>query len=568
MLPPHVIDLVVFCRESGIRRFYGSPGSRSAPLLLALLRSGEFHVEMVPDERSAAYRALGYSLASGEVTGLFCTSGTAVLNFGPAIAEAFYQKAKLFVLTADRPPELIDQQEGQAIRQDGIFKAHTRFSATVPSTDHHPAALIYSRRIFNQAWHACAGPDSGPVHLNFPFREPFYPDADFRFPESEKGVFVRPLFPEYRLAREELSMLIEKWNAAPRRLLLAGQMQHHHELSNACKALSEYAFCPVVGDALHNLETLPASVLHPDLLPESFLKSQDARADILISIGNGFLSKSLKKFLAENPPAEHWHIQESGYPADASGTITRIIHARPDWFITKLAEASCFSPAVAADSSRQWMNGWVSKEIRIKEQMPALLADSAYSDLKAVSRFLDSLSKHAILCIGNSMPVRYAMWLHCGRQKGEIFVNRGTSGIDGCLSSAIGVADALPEKTVYLLIGDMGFLYDRNGLWTNNIPANLKILVLNNGGGNIFRILPASSSLSEMPDYFETVQNQTTEGSCLDAGIRRFTAADEQEMIASLPIWHAYPGCAVLEVFTDKVQNQLEVKKFREHFRL
>ena len=567
MLPPHVIDLVVFCRESGIRRFYGSPGSRSAPLLLALLRSGEFHVEMVPDERSAAYRALGYSLASGEVTGLFCTSGTAVLNFGPAIAEAFYQKAKLFVLTADRPPELIDQQEGQAIRQDGIFKVHTRFSATVPSSDHHQAALIHARRLFNQAWHACAGPDSGPVHLNFPFREPFYPDGT-EVTQASSGVFVKSSNHEARLPREELSFLIEKWNAAPRRLLLAGQMQHHHELSNACKALSEYAFCPVVGDALHNLETLPGSVLHPDLLPEGFLKSQDARADILISIGNGFLSKSLKKFLAENPPAEHWHIQESGYPADASGTITRIIHARPDWFITKLAEASCFSPAAAADISAQWMDGWVSKEIRIREQMPSLLENAGYSDLKAVFHFLNYLPKKAILCIGNSMPVRYAMWLHGGRPEGEIFANRGTSGIDGCLSSAIGVAEALPEKTVYLLIGDMGFLYDRNGLWTNNIPANLKILVLNNAGGNIFRILPSSSSLAEMPDYFETVQNQTTEGSCLDAGIRRFTAADEKQLIESLATWQEYPGCAVLEVFTDKVQNHLEVKKFREHFRL
>ena len=104
MFPPHVIDLAAFCRESGIKRFYGSPGSRSAPILLALLRIGGFEIEMIPDERSAAYRALGYSLASGEVVGLFCTSGTAVLNFGPAIAEAFYQKAKLFVLIFKQQP--------------------------------------------------------------------------------------------------------------------------------------------------------------------------------------------------------------------------------------------------------------------------------------------------------------------------------------------------------------------------------------------------------------------------------------------------------------------------------
>jgi 2-succinyl-5-enolpyruvyl-6-hydroxy-3-cyclohexene-1-carboxylate synthase len=523
---------------------------------------------MVPDERSAAYRALGYSLASGEVVGLFCTSGTSALNFGPAIAEAFYQKAKLFVLTADRPPELIDQQEGQAIRQNDLFRAHTVFSAVVPSYDFHPAAIQHALRLYNQAWQACSGLNPGPVHLNFPFREPFYPEGtEASNANSEAGVFVKAVYPQARLSREELSFLIEKWNAAPRRLLLAGQMPFDHDLSNACKALSEYACCPVLGDALHNMEALPSSILHPDLLPENFLSSKDARPDILISIGNGHISKNVKKFLVENPPKEHWHVQEAGYPADAFGSLTQVIYSSPEWFITKLAEGSCFSPVTEKEKSVLWLDSWVSKENQIRHNLPERLSHAEFSDLSVVSDLLNFLPADGILCLGNSMPVRYAMWLHGGKNRGEIFANRGTSGIDGCVSSAIGVAEARPEQSVFLLIGDMGFLYDRNGLWTNNIPPNLKIVILNNAGGNIFRILPASSGLPEMPEYFEMQQNQTSEGICLDAGIQRFTVRNAQDLKMMLPDWVAHPAIAVLEVFTDKVQNQMDVKKFRDFFR-
>ena len=566
MLPPHVADLVAVCRECGIKRFYGSPGSRSAPLLLALSRTGHFHIEMIPDERSAAYRALGYSLASGEITGLFCTSGTAALNFVPAVAEAFYQKGRLLVLTADRPPELIDQQEGQAVRQQRIFEDHCVFSATVPSFDFHPAARVHAVRLFRQALHACMQPNGGPVHLNFPFREPFYPEKVEQSP-AELPATQEVFPPEAKLSREQLSTLIEKWNASGRRLLLAGQMLPDFDLSNACKALSEYARCPVLGDGLHNLEPVAGSVLHPDNLTEDFLLGEDARPDILLSIGNGHLSKSLRRFLSENPATEHWHVQEAGYPADPYGSIRQVINAKPEWLITRLAEASCFSDSGNHQLAEEWFNGWVSREFSIRNATRKMEKELPWSDLTAVADFLSALPSRAAIFTGNSMPVRYAMWLNGGRQWGGIFSNRGTSGIDGCVSSAMGVADALPGKEVYLLIGDMGFLYDRNAFWTRSIPANLKVFILNNGGGNIFRIIPSSSSLPEMPDFFELRQTHTSEGTCLDAGIARFTAATREELQHAIPAWMDAGGCAVLEVFTDKEMNQKVVKDFRDFFR-
>ena len=562
MVPLHLKELAAFCRESGIHRFYGSPGSRSAPILLSLLRTGNVEVEMAGDERSAAYKALGYSLGTGKPCGVFCTSGTASLNLSPAIAEAFYQYVPLFVLTADRPPELIDQQEGQAIRQNGLFEKHTRYSAQLPAFDMHPSAIGHARRICNEAFYACTGPLPGPVHLNIPVREPFYPEENEDFTVLG-SLLVQSKRSDFRLARQELSNLIEEWNLAPRRLLLAGQLSEDYNLSNACKALSEYAFCPVVGDALSNFELHPGSVRHPDLLNENFLTCGETTADILITIGNGFVSKKIKKYLSKNRPQQHWHIQEAGYPADAFGTLTKVINASPEWLVTKLAEASCFSPDVNKEASQKWLNSWIFQEKEILRKISQFGPAAGWSDLFVVDFFSREIPEHSILFVGNSMPVRYITWLFPNRSDLTIFCNRGTSGIDGCLSAAFGIAMARPEKQVFIVLGDMSFLYDRNAFWTDRIPTNLKVLVLNNSGGNIFRMLPAAAVLPELEQYFEISQHQTTAGTCADAGVKRFEANSAQSLLQVFQDWKGFESCAVLEVFTDKSENQIILKEFK-----
>lgn len=566
MVPQQIKEFAAFCRESGITRFYAGPGSRSASILLSLIRTAGIKVEMLGDERSAAYRALGYAAATQHPVGLLCTSGTAVLNLGPAIAEAFYQGVPLIIVTADRPPELIDQQEGQAVRQAGIFEKHTLYSANVPSFESSVEAQLHARRLYNEAYYACTGQRKGPVHLNFPVREPFYPDENEDFSVNHP-IRVNISKPDYRLSREVLSELIELWNAAPRRLLTAGQMAADSGISNACKALSEYAFCPLAGDALHNLESIPGSVLHADLLPEYFLASTESKAGILISIGDGLLSKSLKKYLQKNQPLQHWHVQKSGYPADPFGTITRIIHADPEWFLTKLGEASCFSPVANRQESESWFSAWQGRASLVRHTLSEIGVDAGlWSDLDITAVFLKSLPEQAVLFLASSMPVRYACWLYEGKKSIQFFSNRGTSGIDGCLSTAIGVAEAMPERKVFALLGDMAFLYDRNAFWTRNIPSNLKILVLNNSGGNIFRLLPASSALPEMEEYFEMRQSQTTEGICADAGVNRFSAGSPEEWKAVFPQWLATATCSVLEVFTEKESNHIRYREFRKSF--
>ena len=187
MIPQAMLQLAHFCKEVGLFNFIVSPGSRSAPIVLALSRIGGINLQVVADERSAGFTALGLAMGKSEPVGLLCTSGTAVLNYGPAIAEAFYQQVPLFVITADRPPEWIDQNEGQAIRQNFVFQQHTKFSSVLPSLDESPAAAVHSRRLLNQAWFEATQFPKGPVHLNVPLREPLYPTEVLNFESvSEK----------------------------------------------------------------------------------------------------------------------------------------------------------------------------------------------------------------------------------------------------------------------------------------------------------------------------------------------------------------------------------------------
>ncbi len=562
---PSVLLLARFCKEVGLLHFVGSPGSRSAPILLALSRIGGIEIEMAMDERSAGYVALGKSLALGKPVGIFCTSGTAVLNLGPAVAEAFYQQVPLLLLTADRPPELIDQQEGQAIRQNQVFSAHTVFSGQLPSSESHDHSLLLTGRILNQAWQHLQAAHSGPVHLNIPLREPLYPAAgevlDFKRIENQK-IAVTEVRQKRTLDRYALSEILEAWNAFDRKLLIAGQVRPDPDLRNALKALSLYGQVPLAGDLVHNLSGIDGLVQHADLLPDSFWEHPDVSPDIILTIGNGLISKPLKKFIQKKQHREHWHIQEEGPVADPYGSITKIIRAHPEWMITKLGEGSFFQ-------NRQDLNPyfdfWMNTELKAKSALRTFAKKEDWSDGKATALLYDLLPHKAVLFPGNSMPVRYANWFAAALSTDHIvFANRGTSGIDGCLSAALGIASVLPHRTVVALSGDMGFFYDRNALWRNHIPANLKIMILNNGGGNIFRIIPGSGQMPELEEYFEMKQPYSAQWAAKEAGLPYFRASNSKEMQAALPLWLESTQCAILECHTDRYENAVWVKNLKK----
>jgi 2-succinyl-5-enolpyruvyl-6-hydroxy-3-cyclohexene-1-carboxylate synthase len=566
MIPFQVLQIARFCKEAGILNIVASPGSRSAPMLLTFVRMGGFSIHMEMDERSAAYKALGLCLGSNKPVAIFCTSGTAVLNYGPAIAEAFYQNLPLFVFTADRPPESIDQNDGQAVRQNGVFHLHTKFSGTLPTTEIGDEAVVFTRRLLNQAYYSATSLPMGPVHLNVPLREPLYPEQPIDFTKiNSSNQWMEPMVSHQKLEREVLSPLIEIWNKTGSRLLVAGQHRPEPELGNAIKALSEYGHCPVVGDFLNNLQDHPGLIKLADSFPEPFWNTQGLLPEIMITIGAGLLSKSTRAFLKKAKPRFHWHVQEKGFPADPNGTITHHIQADPVWFLTKLGEASYFTVKEKQNELKQYFLIWKDAEYKAREISAEFSENVAWGDFSCIEILARSLPVNLALFAGNSMAVRYLQW-QSFRIPSEIpvFANRGTSGIDGCLSTSMGLAMAFPDKTILSVIGDMSFIYDRNALWTKSVPSNLRVVVLNNAGGNIFRIIPGSGTMPELDEYFEMNQPFSARNATLECGMDYFDARDPSYLAS---VWNEFmsnPGPALLECFTDKVENAVVVKQFKQ----
>lgn len=562
MIPAAILQLVHYCRAAGLQHLVCSPGSRSAPVLLSFVREGSFSVDMVMDERSAAFKALGKAVALQQPVALLCTSGTAVLNYAPAVAEAFYQGVPLLVLTADRPPEWIDQHEGQAIRQTHVFGRHVVFSATLPVTDSGPMVSVHNRRLLAEAWEALA---AGPVHLNIPLREPLYPEGeiDFTLPDFPSPRIEKIAGPR-RLEREVLSPLIETWNNSGSRLLVAGCQAFSAGLRNAVTALSEYGSVPVLGDILHNLHGIPGVMPLTDFLPSGHLNRPGFQPEILVTTGRGIMSKTLRQFLRQIRPRQHWHVSDGGFPADPYGTLTHHIEAGPEWFLTRLAEASYFSPEPRAAEARQYFLGWQKIHTDLRNALEPAAAGAEWSDIRAVAAVMAALPAQGGLFLGNSMPVRYGAWLGSGLSSGlRVFSNRGTSGIDGCVSTAVGLAGHLGGPLV-ALVGDMSFHYDRNGLWAQDIPSGLKMVVLNNGGGNIFRLLPDSGKMPELKSHFELTQPLSARHAAEEAGMEYFQLSSADGCAECVARFLASPRAAVLECFTSPEENARVLGQIRE----
>lgn len=560
MFPRVVLHLADICADSGIENVVISPGSRSAPLVLAFTRSGKFKIQPALDERSGGFLALGMAIASGKPSILICTSGTAVLNFGPAIAEAFYQQVPLLILTADRPPESIDQWDGQAIRQQGVFAPHCRFHAQVPGTDFSPEAERHAISLFQQAIFQLQAYPAGPVHLNLPFREPFYPI------ESEELTFtntnaIRIAHGNKNLDSIRMNAYAEQFSQSENRMLLVGQQPYNHNFNNSLKALTEYGNIVIAGDVLNNITPEVPLVSNWDWFSPELL-SQPVEIDVLISTGTTLLSKKLKTFLKKNKPKQHWHLCLDGFPPDPLKTITDIIHCDPSWFLSRLAETVYFQQPSTQLAAKSFQNHWNGVQKKYAGSLGSVVSQQPWSDFRAIHGLFSHLPDHIQIFAGNSMAIRYVNALgHLLPLSKTCFGNRGTSGIDGCLSTSVGIAMVTPEKPMFAILGDISFFYDRNALWRKNIPKNLKIIILNNNGGNIFRIIPDSGKLPEMEPWFEMDQILNAENVAKDAGMAYFSISNKEEAQKTLNAFFSFQGSAILECKTDKVINHQVFKQ-------
>ena len=577
-----VYNIAEICARHGITDVVLSPGSRSAPLTLAFARHPDLTVRVVPDERAAAFIGLGIAQAQRRAVALVCTSGTAGLNYAPAVAEAFFQQIPLVIFTADRPPEWIDQLDGQTIRQRNLYGAHAKGAFEFPVDISHADAKWHSARIVNEAINLAHAAPAGPVQVNVPLREPFYPKAGEVIGYASDVKIIREIpLPSSNINLFDLGIYTEL-KQAKQMLVVVGQQPANARVTAALIKFAAVFGTPIVSDSIANIASpipiqqgssgayypevssllAPAGqlVTHQDvfLAGMSAAAKQELRPDLLITFGQSLISKSLKLFLREAAPAQHWHIQATGPVADTFRSLTRIIRCEPEEFFSRWAPAEL--PA------RETLEPWQQAEAGATAFLRSFFtAEAVFNEFSVFRTALAALSSQTALHLANSMAVRYANILGIPQNRQiEVFANRGTSGIDGCNSTAVGAALAQPGRPVVLMTGDVAFFYDRNAFWHNYPLPNLRVVLFNNHGGGIFRIIDGPRQQPELEEFFETRQALTADNTAKDFHLRYFPVSSFAELEAALPVFFAAEtGAAILEVFTDSKTNAAFFEEYR-----
>lgn len=544
------------CYRQGVRHVVISPGSRSAALTLAFARHGGFRTHVCMDERSAGFIGLGIAQQTGVPAVLICTSGSAAYNFAPAVSEAFFQQIPLLVLTADRPKEWQHQYDGQTIYQTAIFGQHVKRSFEVSPDYQHPDVPWAINRITNEAVNLAALMPAGPVHINVPIREPFYPGSGEQFRPSHNVRIIQRQAKSVAWPQTVWEELLDEWERAPRILLAAGQHKPDPGLNAVLNRINQAWQIPVLGDCIANISG-EEFIRHHDLFLGSE-RAQHLRPDLLITFGMSFLSKEFKLFIRKNPPKWHWHIGEDSFLADPFQSVTRDIPGKASNFLAELFEKLDYQSFVEnADLPHDtgYLEQWLDNErIGQKSKCDQVENLSMLNDLTLIDTCFKLVENKFQLHIANSMAVRYANVLGTENTWSGVFANRGTSGIDGCVSTALGAARVNGKPTL-LLTGDVAFLYDRNGLLTDDLPQNLKIVVLNNAGGNIFRMIDGPGQLPELETYFETRHSFTAQRTCEDSSIAYFRVDKLEDCERVMQEFLHHEGIALLEAFTDPVEN-------------
>lgn len=564
---PYVYAIPEICYQLGIRDAIIAPGSRSAPLTIAFARHQQISCKVIPDERSAGFIALGLAQSSATPVVLICTSGSAALNFYPAIAEAYFQQVPLLVLTADRPPEWIDQLDGQTIRQTDVYGKHIKKSFNWAVDQNSEDAQWYSQRIISEAINLANEFPSGPCHINVPFREPLYPTANNL--ENFNFKVIKQDAANTALHESQVEAIEEELTKFNRVLIICGQDFRQSEELTYLRKISERARIPIVGDIISNIQKVDSAILHSDIFLGSSKKglAKSLQPDLLITIGKSILSKNLKMMLRENSPQEHWHIQTGGAVADTYKSLTKVIRATASSFlkiVSKLKSKDDFN----YQKQENYYQIWQIEERRAKRTIADFFPQKGMGEFEVIQKTLSQFET-GNLHLANSMAVRYANFIGLTSSQSDVRVysNRGTSGIDGSNSTAQGVALHDKKKLNLLITGDMAFFYDRNAFWHNYQTPNLRILVLNNHAGGIFRIIKGPASTPELEDYFETKQALTAKYAAEEFGFEYLLCDRKSKLKNYIKNFIEDDGQAkIMEVETSSEENKEILEQFKAAF--
>jgi len=549
MFPKKKLAQVIIsaCHQFEIQTVVISPGSRNAPLTIGFTNHTDFKTMSIVDERCAAFFALGIAQQTQQPVALVCTSGSALLNYYPAVAEAYYSQIPLVVISADRPSHLIDIGDGQTIRQENIFQNHILYSANLKEDD-----LQSTTKYLSKAFSLLKNV-KGPIHINAPFDEPLYETVNMM--DNFQFSIELPSNSE----KIDYESLARQWNTSKKKMILVGVHSPCPELEILLDKVADDPSVLVLTETTSNLhnERFVNSIdnLIFNLTDQEFSSLQP---DILLTFGGMIVSKKIKKFLRIYSPKEHWHVNELR-AFDTYHVLSK--HLREN----SLSFFKQFYQLVNYDINSTYEFTWTTYKNRIREKHHQFLKEAPFSDLKVFQKILEKIPKNSDVQFSNSAIIRYSQLFLVDRSI-TISCNRGTSGIDGSTSTAIGAAYASNKRTI-LVTGDLSFFYDSNALWNSYIPNSFRIILVNNSGGGIFKIIPGPKQSNALP-YFETPHTLTAEHLCHMFGFEYQNASDNDSLNETLACFYEDTDKPrLIEVFTPSDQNDLVLKEYINHLK-
>ncbi|MCH5231555.1 MAG: 2-succinyl-5-enolpyruvyl-6-hydroxy-3-cyclohexene-1-carboxylic-acid synthase [Muribaculaceae bacterium] len=548
-----------------------SPGSRNVPLLIAAAAREGLKKHFAVDERSAGFMGLGLALVKNAPVALICTSGTALLNYAPAVAEAYYQGIPLIVISADRPIQWIDQDDSQTLRQDGALDNFVKKSFSIPANGEDTKEMLwYVERIANEAMITAASGKKGPVHINVHLSEPLNEKVKC----GRNPAIIRNLESD-SFANKEVIKELATEIAESKVMLVAGFNQPDSALQKVITEFSRFPNVVVMAETISNLHLDYDNYAVDSVLTAYSPEELDRYApQLVISIGGSLVSRKLKEYLRRNSNnCRHWSVGYSHTLSDPFQSLSTHIECNPYRFFrainSVLRKRLIAMPHNSKDSSLDlsgfssdiYRNLWHELRIKALDIKNSEVRKAPWSELLAFQMILNDIPTSYNLFLSNGTAIRYAQIINYPLPHAS-YCNRGVSGIDGSLSTAIGGAIAFKESSL-LVTGDLSMAYDIGALGLRNIPERFKVIVIDNQGGGIFRFIPSTSDLEGREEYLCQPPLLPLKDLAHGYGWNYFDAFDEKSLASVLPDFFTSPRKAILKVTCD---GQVSAKILKSYF--
>lgn len=548
--------LVENCIIAGMKTVVCSPGSRNAPLVIALDEHPEMNCFVIHDERSAAFVAMGMAQELDQPVGVVCTSGSAMLNYYPAVAEAFYQRIPLVVISADRPEKWINQGDGQTIVQNGVYQNH--IDAEIHLSEEMKDFDIKSSVL--KAFEQISTFSKGPIHINVALEEPLYITEEIDSKMLDPIIWQRP---KVGLSDTQ-KQLIQNGIMLPKKLVLVGQMPKNERFF---EKLAELANDPSYAILVENTSNLVSPkwihCIDRTLSRIASENESDFAPNLLITFGGAIVSKRIKAYFRKYRPQMHWKVGFDFPEMDTFEALTESFTMNEADFLEELI---VLKQDVLPEN---FGSRWKQLDFEASDLSQNFVSKTTFSDLKVIDLMLDTVPENSHIHMGNSSIVRYCQ-LFNPIKSCTYFSNRGTSGIDGSSSTALGAALVKKDVLHVLFTGDVSFFYDSNALWNNYLVPNLRIVLVNNGGGGIFNIIQGPRSSKQNKNYFVAAHEFNAKDLCRAFHVEYFSADSIQSVETVLDDFYSFDqdgGIKLLEINTANIPNHLILDAYFENLK-